>query len=203
MKLVYIDTFRTQEIVHLSAYKIDRAGLHDPCVPNIGGIKSMHRFFTDRLTTGDSCTLIYTERLCYCTNCSIGNLAQCRWKLTHVPLLKEIDLGFSMETRTGDMDLRSQFSRKKRQLAEGNICILRTQPSEYNGIEFLPFTVHHKDTIQWNARHYSSYGGMFSAGDEVVFVTEDFEVLSASFVDGVPTICMSRTDKVRNASYCF
>ncbi|CAM9866066.1 unnamed protein product, partial [Choristocarpus tenellus] len=90
-------------------------------------------------------------------------------------LLKEIDLGFSTETGMGDMHMRSQLSRKKRQLAEGNICIVQTQPSEYNGIEFLPFTIHHKDTIQWNARHHYSYGGMFSAGGEVVFVTEDFE----------------------------
>ncbi|CAM9689877.1 unnamed protein product [Choristocarpus tenellus] len=155
----------------------------------------MHRFFTGRLSAGDSRTLIYTELSCYCTNCSIGNLAQCRWQLTHVPSLKEIDLGFSMEAGTGDMYLRCQLSRKKRQLTKGNISIVRTQPSEYNGIELLPFTVHRKDTIQWNARHHSSYGGIFRAGDEIVFVTEDFEVLSSSFIDGVATIHMSRTDK--------
>ncbi|CAM9476495.1 unnamed protein product, partial [Choristocarpus tenellus] len=101
-----------------------------------------------------------------------------------------------MEAGTGDMYLRSQLSRKKRQLAEGNICIVQTQPSEYSGIKFLQFTAYHKDKIQWNARHHSSYGGILSAGDEVVFVTENFKVLSASFVDGVPTIHMSRTDKM-------
>ncbi|CAM9969193.1 unnamed protein product, partial [Choristocarpus tenellus] len=155
----------------------------------------MHRFITSPSANGTSSKVVYTEVSCYCTSCSIGNLTGCKWQGTHVPALKEIHLGFSLEDDVCDIYLRNHLSRKKRQLAVGNLCIVRTEPSEYGGLEFLTFTVNKKETVKWNSRDHSNYGGVFSAGDEVVFVREDFKMLTATFVDGVPTVRLSRANR--------